>query len=596
MQPEKYLALFTTESREHLQQCNEQLLAWEREPTAQEPLRGLFRSVHTVKGMAATMGFDRLTAVAHAYEQLLASLRETGVPATPQLIDLGFRTVDVLEQGIGLAVVGEDSRLEAKALLADLARGTSEVAAQNRSGSEEAPGASGRTVRVRLREGTTMPMARAAVALRRLQELGEVLELTPPLEQWTGEAFDGSFSCRFQGTASSEEVHRVLTAAGEVKEVRVEGGMAPTERRRQVRVDPERLDRLVVLGGELTVARNRLAALAAVRHDPDLDHLSHATSRLVDELQAAVLAARMAPLGEVFDRFVRPVRDLARQLDKAVRLEVSGHHIELDRVILDELADPLIHLLRNAVDHGIEGVAQREAVGKPAEGTITLTASRDRDTVVIEVRDDGRGVDEAAVREQAGVDVDRGSGDLLGILATPGFSTARRVTSVSGRGVGVDAVVHWVRRMGGVSEIATIPGRGTTFTLRIPLSVAIVPALLVGVADRRYAVPLGAVTETVRIPIGDGRSTLEYQGAELPVVDLGVAERAGHWRPGVVLEVSGRRSALAVDTLLGQDDIVVGPLHVPRGMPDWINGATILADGQPALILDPAALVQGGAR
>lgn len=595
MQPEKYLALFTTESREHLQECNEQLLAWEREPTAQEPLRGLFRSVHTVKGMAATMGFERLTEVAHAYEQLLASLRDTGLPATPELIDLGFRTVDVLEQGVGLAVAGEDGRLEADALLADVARGTAEVTAHTRGVPEPGQAGGGRTVRVRLREGTNMPMARAAVALRRLHDLGEVLDLTPPLEQWTGEAFDGSFSCRFQGTATSEEIHRVLSEAGEVREVRVEGGLAPTERRRQVRVDPERLDRLVVLGGELTVARNRLAALASIRQDPDLDHLTHSTGRLVDELQAAVLTARMAPLGEVFDRFNRPVRDLARQLDKSVRLEVSGHHIELDRAILDELADPLIHLLRNAVDHGIEGVAQREAVGKPAEGTITLTASRDRDTVIISVQDDGRGIDEAAVREQAGVEVDRGEGDLLGILAMPGFSTARRVTSVSGRGVGVDAVVHWVRRMGGVSEIRTIPGRGTTFTLRIPLSVAIVPALLVRVADQRYAVPLGAVAETVRLATGGGEA-LEYQGAKVPVVDLGVADRKGDWRPGVVLEVSGRRSALAVDTLLGQDDIVVGPLHAPRGMPDWINGATILADGQPALILDPAALVQGGAR
>ena len=221
MRPEKYLALFTTESREHLQQCNDQLLAWEREPTAQEPLRGLFRSVHTLKGMAATMGFERLTAVAHAFEQLLASLRETGRPASPQLIDLGFRAVDVLEQGVGLAVTGEDARLEAGPLLSDLARGTGELSAPDWGGPSPAPGPAGRTVRVRLRDGVNMPMARAAVVLRRLQELGEVEDLTPPLEEWTGEGFAGSFSCRFQGTATSDEIHRVLSAAGEVTEVRV---------------------------------------------------------------------------------------------------------------------------------------------------------------------------------------------------------------------------------------------------------------------------------------------------------------------------------------------------------------------------------------
>ncbi|MEK6598132.1 MAG: chemotaxis protein CheW, partial [Gemmatimonadota bacterium] len=230
------------------------------------------------------------------------------------------------------------------------------------------------------------------------------------------------------------------------------------------------------------------------------------------------------------------------------------------------------------------------------EGVISLSARRDRDAVIIEVRDDGRGVDEAAVRAQTGGVVPQEGEDLLGILATPGFSTARRVTAVSGRGVGIDAVMHWARRMGGVTGITTAVGCGTTFTLRIPLSVAIIPALLVRVADRRYALPLGAVAETVRIPLGNGRQTLAYQGGEVPLVDLGVAEGTGSWRPGVVLEVGGRRSALAVDTLLGQDDIVVGPLHAPRGMPAWINGATILADGQPALILDPTALVQGGVR
>ncbi len=596
MQPEKYLALFTTESREHLQQCNEQLLAWEREPTAQEPLRGLFRSVHTLKGMAATMGFERLTAVAHAFEQLLASLRETGRPPSPQLVDLGFRAVDVLEQGVGLAGAGEDARLEAGPLLADLARGTAELSAPAWTDPTPAPGPGSRTVRVRLRDGVNMPMARAAVVLRRLQELGEVEDLVPPLQEWTGEGFTGRFSCRFQGTATFDEIHRVLSAAGEVTEVRVEGVATPVERRRQVRVDPERLDRLVSLGGELTVARNRLAALATARRDVELEHLSHTTGRLVDELQAAVLTARMAPLGEVFERFTRPVRDLARQLDKAVRLEISGHHIELDRAILDELADPLLHLLRNAVDHGIEGVAQREALGKPAEGVISLSARRDRDAVIIEVRDDGRGVDEAAVRARAGADVPEDGEGLLDILATPGFSTARRVTAVSGRGVGIDAVVHWARRMGGVTGITTVPGRGTMFTMRIPLSVAIIPALLIRVADRRYALPLGAVAETVRIPLGNGRQVLAYQGGDVPLVDLGVTEGTGGWRPGVVLDVGGRRSALAVDTLLGQDDIVVGPLHAPRGMPAWISGATILADGQPALVLDPTALVQGGVR
>lgn len=606
MESEKYRALFATESRDHLQQCNEQLLAWERDPSAQEPLRGLFRSIHTLKGMAATMGFERLTEVAHAFEQLLAGLRDSGQPATPAVLDLAFRATDVLDQGVTLAVTGEDGRLEARALVADLGRGTAELSgpagptATPTPGTPAAAGAgaqAGRTVRVRLREGASMPVARATVAFRRLTELGEVGDLTPPMERWTDEGFDGAFTCRFLGTATSDEVHRVLMAAGEVAEVRVEGAATPVERRRQVRVDPGRLDRLLEITGELVVARNRLGGMARQRRDPDLDDLSHRTGRLIDQLQEAVLEVRMAPLGDVFERFGRPIRDLARQLDKAVRLEVSGHHIELDRAMLDELADPLLHLLRNAVDHGIEPVAEREAAGKPAQGTIWLSARRDRDVVVIEVRDDGRGVDESAVRDRAGLVTTQADNSLLDLLARPGFSTARQVTSVSGRGVGIDAVVHWVRRMGGSTELHTAPGQGTSFSLRMPLSVAILPALLVQVARQRYAVPLGAVAETVRLPAGEAAGLVEVNGVAVPLIDLGCgAAPGGAWRPGVMLDVAGRRGALAVDTLLGQDDIVVGPLHAPRGMPAWVNGATILADGQPALILDPAVLVQGGAR
>jgi two-component system chemotaxis sensor kinase CheA len=361
----------------------------------------------------------------------------------------------------------------------------------------------------------------------------------------------------------------------------------------QVRVDLARLDRLVTLGGELSVMAHRLAAELSRRDDPALAAAGHALDVLVTDLQEQVLRVRMAPVGEVFDRFPRAVRDLARQLEKRVRLEIEGADIELDRAILEELPKVLLHLLRNAVDHGIEAPAARKKAGKPAEGRIRLSARRDRNTVMISVADDGRGIDEAAVRARArelGWGEEAEAPDLLRILGRPGLSTRREVSDVSGRGVGFDAVIHQVRALGGSTELRAPPDGGTMIVLKLPMSLAVVPALLLRVAEDRFAVPLGFVAETARLaPEVDG-GKVSYRGRELPLVSLGRRE-AGPVRPGVILEVGGRQGVLLVDTLLGQEDVVVRPVHAPRGVPRWVNGATILSDGLPALVLDPTALV-----
>jgi len=368
---------------------------------------------------------------------------------------------------------------------------------------------------------------------------------------------------------------------------------APAAPPAQVRVDLQRLDRMVNLGGELSVMAHRLAADLARRDDPALQTAGHSLDLLVTALQEQVLRVRMAPVGEVFERFPRAVRDLARHLEKRVRLEIDGADIELDRAILEELPKILLHLLRNAVDHGIEAPAARKKSGKPAEGRILLSARRDRTTVSITVADDGRGIDEVAVRDRArelGWNEEADSPDLLRILGRPGFSTRRVVSDVSGRGVGFDAVIHRVRAMGGSTELRATVGGGTTIVLRVPSTLAVVPALLFRLAEERFAVPLGFVAETARLApeVDGGRVT--WRGRELALVALGRRE-AGTFRPGVILEVGGRQGVLLVDTLLGQEDVVVRPLHLPRGTPRWVNGATILSDGLPALVLDPTALV-----
>ena len=379
-------------------------------------------------------------------------------------------------------------------------------------------------------------------------------------------------------------------------------------RSRQIRVDLRRLDALMNQVGELVVAKNRLAIHSAASGDLALGELSDRIARLVSGMQAEVIAARMTPVGEVFDRFPRLVRDLSRDLGKRIRFDMEGEEIELDRSILDEIGDPLLHLIRNAADHGIESPERRGAAGKPAEGRILLSASRERNSVLLRVSDDGRGIDRAAILAKARRDgladasVESLSDDLLlRVLARPGFSTAETVSGVSGRGVGVDVAMTRVRALGGTLEVRSEVGKGTTFAIRVPLTLAIVRALLADAGGERYAVPLAYVAETVEfdpkaVTSVRNREALLVRDQVIPTVHLrdlvsGPARPLPARRPTVILEVGERRTALVVDALLGQQDIVVEPFDAPRGMPPYVGGATILADGAPALILDAAALI-----
>jgi two-component system chemotaxis sensor kinase CheA len=600
-QSSKYVALFVAESREHLQQCNAQLLAWERDLAQDAPIAELFRNVHTMKGMAATLGYSRLANLAHAFEHVLGAVREGAVAPSAELVELSFRVVDRMEQGVALAAEGRDDAIQDRELADELvslskpATGTFPVPAL-RADKTPQPEAGGVVVRIAIAPGTPMAGARAALVLKRAESLGTVSAVSPPVETWGSEAFTGDFACRIATTSPDEAIQADLSQVGDVATVTVIRGAAPgpaAAPATQVRVDLVRLDRLVNLGGELSVMAHRLAAELARREDPVLTAAGHALDVLVSDLQEQVLRVRMAPVGEVFERFPRAVRDLARHLEKRVRLEVEGADIELDRAILEELPKILLHLLRNAVDHGIETPAARKKAGKSGEGRIKLAARRDRNTVIITVADDGRGIDEAAVRARArelGWGEDAEVPDLLRILGRPGFSTRREVSDVSGRGVGFDAVLHRVRALGGSTELRAPAEGGTVIVLKLPSSLAVVPALLLRVADDRFAVPLGFVAETARLaPDVDG-GRVSYRGRELPLVSLGRRD-AGPLRPGVILEVGGRQGVLLVDTLLGQEDVVVRPVHAPRGVPRWVNGATILSDGLPALVLDPTALV-----
>jgi len=641
----QYAELFLAESREHLSVCNQLLLDWERAPANPAPVAGLFRAVHTVKGMAATMGYARVTDVAHRTENLLDLLRRGARPATDELLQLLFRARDALENAVELSVVGREDELDVAEVVADLesaatllagpARSTAAPTAAAAVEPRAAPGGGGgggggRLVQVTLRAEAPLKGGRALLALKRAQALGAVQGVTPPQAAFESDDFDGRFSFRLESSAAPAEIERAVRGAGDVEHVSVGGeerraaaprtaaagaagggvgapGEAVPEKSRHIRVDLRRLDELMDLIGELVTARGRLNELAAERRDPAIDDVAIQISRLSGDLQAGIIQARMTPVWQVFDRFPRLVRDLARELDKQVAFRVEGKEIELDRAILDELGDPLLHLIRNAVDHGIETPAERRRRGKPPEGEIVLAAVRERASVAISVSDNGRGIDRARILERAKREglVDPhaealSDDQLLRVLARPGFSTADAVTSVSGRGVGIDVAVTRIRALGGSIDIRTEAGKGTSFVLRLPVTLAIVRALIAGVGRERYALPLTYVAETVEFGVQpttmvEGREAIVLRDRVVPLVHLrrmlGVSGDAPPRCPIIVLEMGERRSGIVVDGMLGQQEIVVKGFDPPQGTLPVFSGATIMGDGIPALILDAGGLV-----
>ncbi len=634
----QYAELFLAESREHMSACNHLLLEWERTPTSAEPVGGIFRAVHTVKGMAATMGYARVADLAHRMENLLDRLRQTKAAPGGDLLQLLFRASDLLERAIGLAVQGRERDIDVAPLGMELDAAAKRAGAPGgrvgRPGrtrvsraqppAAETAGAGGRLVSVVLRAEAQLKGGRALLVLRRAQALGTVSHLSPPEQAFGVEDFDGRFTFRLDSRAAASEIEHALAGAGDVERVtlavtdegaldRVEsaggaGAAMTAERSRHIRVDLRRLDALMDLIGELVTARGRLNQLAAERRDPAIDDVSIQISRLTAELQAEIIQARMTPVWQVFDRYPRLVRDLAKQLDKQVSLRVEGKEIELDRTILDEMGDPLVHLLRNAVDHGIELPAERRRRGKPAEGEIILGAVRERASVAISIADDGRGLDRRRILERAkkeglvDASVEALTDDqLMRIIARPGFSTTDVVTSVSGRGVGLDVAMSKIRALGGTIEVQSEPGRGSTFVLRLPVTLAIVRALIADVGGERYALPLTYVSETVEfgaVPSAtvEGREAMVLRDRVVPLVHLRELLHASGGtpsarRPVVVLQMGERRTGVVVDAMLGQQEIVVKGFDAPRGTLPVFSGATIMGDGVPALILDAGGLV-----
>jgi two-component system chemotaxis sensor kinase CheA len=586
--------------------------------------------------MSATMGYMPVAELSHELETLLDRVRRGAQAATAPVMDALFASADALEAAVEAAVAGHPDDADVSAVverLRALAGGVSGGLHADRDGSPawaaRAPDAPGVLVRVRVASDVPLRGVRAFLALEKARALGEVTAVVPPADQLQSGEFGRDFAFRLVSDADPAAIERQLCTAGDIDAVEVgaPGGVAapsgggigaaaaselvPVRQQRHVRIDLRRLDALMNLIGELVITRGRLTQLAAGLANPALDEAVLQASRLVTDLQSEIMTSRMVPVWQVFDRFTRLVRDAAHALGKQVNFTVDGKEIELDRSMLDEIGDPVVHLLRNAVDHGLELPEQRLAAGKPAMGELTLSAVRDRSAVLIRVSDDGKGLDRAKVlrRAMAAGLVDAGKqelsdDELMRLISRPGFSTAERVTDISGRGVGIDAVMARVRSLGGSVEMRSVPGEGTTVTVRLPLTLAIVRALLARAGEEVYALPLAHVSETVDVDPAmlrtvRGREVLVLRDEVLPLLRLRdvvqhPAGRAPVDRQAVVIEAGGRSAALVVDDLAGQQEIVVKQFDGVRGADGGtgvFSGATILGDGAPALIVDVSSLL-----
>lgn len=663
--------VFCQEAEELIQQLDTGLLALEQDGEDLEALQHTFRAAHTLKGSAGAIGHQRMAGLTHAMETVLDLVRQHRLTITQELTDTLLQAVDALRALNREVLSGSYSGCEPEMLIQRLealaaATGVTPLAGSKRGGQSQAPAAppGEGTVRitVRIAADCFAPAARALQVLMALEECGQITwssadmdaiedyEPTHPLELLLSTSWD------------PDRLRRQLQHIGDLEEVRIEShgqplsavsastsgpapdapsaGAAPEARPqvlpsmpktdlKTVRTSVERLDKLMNLVGELVTDRNRLlqshALLRAQYQEAEgLGELAQAIGHLAaitDELQQEVMRARMLPLEQVFSKFPRVVRDLAREAGKQVTLQISGQETELDRSVIEEISDPLLHLLRNAVDHGIELPEERRAAGKPESGLITLAGRSEGNHIVITVADDGRGIDPQQVRQAAlarGLISAEAAGrmteeECLDLIFLPGLSTARRITDISGRGVGLDVVRNNIERLHGAVHVRTRLGMGTTFELRLPLTLAIMPVLLVALGRDTYCVPLTSVTEVLRVEPRqihrvDHSELVLWRGRTLPLLRLrqhfrlqepsamadGHDSATGSF-PVVAARWGEEHVGLVVDRLMGQQEIVIKNLGRLIGQPPGISGAAILGNGSVALILDVPGLVRRAA-
>jgi two-component system chemotaxis sensor kinase CheA len=640
MDTTKYRDLFVSETREHLVSLNRALLALEKNPDDPALLDEIFRSMHTIKGMAGSIGQDQIAELAHKAEDLLDRLRKRQLKLAQPQVDAIFESIDYLESAVAELAAGRDPKQSLKDKGSGLSKKIEALAVAPQSSKTEASSnVSGGNdfsrinplktadsfvykVRVLLEADVALKSARAFLVLHTMEQFGKIAYTVPERRDLEAERFDRGFSVFFVTNLHSEKEIKSRIGYSEIEDIEIEEVVEETEeeaverrtvsaftqlaqeRPREVKVSTERLDKLMNLVGELVVWRERLKQLAQMSQNTLIQDSVDQVAQITSELQHQVLASRLVAMSEIFDRFPRVVRDAAKVLNKDIDFKLEGRELEMDRSILQMLAEPLVHLLRNSVDHGMETMVQREASGKRKIGTVTLSAQKVKDQALITVEDDGRGIDHEMIKKKA---VEKGwataeqvSGlsqkQAFDFLARPGFSTAEKVTEVSGRGVGLDVVKSRIESMGGSISIESTAGQGSRFLLNVPLSLAIIRTLLVSARKQVYALPMSQVMETFELKPENvrtlqGKTAIVYRSQAIPVQRLSRAlkletEEGILSGPTVVLERQGSFAAYVIDRMVGQQEIVVKPLSRFLNADKTFSGVAISREGHPMLIVD----------
>jgi len=660
----KYKDEFIEEVKEHIQILNQSLLDFERDSQNREVLNEIFRSAHTLKGSSAMMGYNDMAELTHAMEDVFDNLRK-GAEVPHGLLDTLFECVDMLEKRINKLEKGIDEEIDFTQLVKKLENavtvktgqetvskreksvvndkeivllsnlGAHEIEELRNEISELKNGEKCFFIHVTLSDECTFRSVRAFLFLNKLEEIGRIVKSIPDAEEIENGSFDSTDfyvivvtkhefndieSCiKGVSEVSSVEItelsegllkqkKNILTEIKEPSESKRETLYAESRSIRTIRVHTEQLDKLMNLTGELVINKIQLLKIASDYKLDSLRRTLNIIDGLISELQDVVMRIRLVPVEHVFNRFPRLVRDLSRREGKEVNFIVRGKEIEVDRTVLDEIGEPLIHLLRNALNHGIEPPEIREKNGKPREGTVKLVAERKEDYVIITVEDDGAGIDPERIKKVA---LERGiiseseakrmsRNQVINLIFLSGVSTAEKVTETSGRGVGMDVVKTKIESLGGSVHIESEVGCGTRVTLRLPLTLAIIKAMLVKVSDQVYAVPIGVVSEIVVIKRDELQRLGKFDAIKLrenvlPVIQL----RELLCLPNLISDVytvmviarKPVKFGLIIDSVIGMQEVVTKSLDESLRRIKGVSGVTILGDGRVVLILDPISLI-----
>ncbi len=712
METNQYMDMFLDESHEHLQSLNDGLLGLEDNAEDLSILNEIFRNAHTLKGMSATMGYNKIAELTHEMEDVLDMLRKEQLKISGDIIDTLFKCIDSLEQMINnvangdpedlidvsdlvakLSAIskGETAPAAAPAAQAPTAASAATPAAQAptaapAAGAADIPvelsdterniineaiknGMQGVYLKVTLAESCLLKSARSYMVMNALEELGEVIRTIPSAEDLEQEAFERSFEVILITLAEESAVQNAVMGISEIESADtkvIKFGAAPAAAPAQaaapapapaqpsastapataptpapakssapatkpaapaaggaggnaaqkkshagqsVRVDIEKLDTLMNLMGELVINKVRLEQIGQTHRLSELTETLEQMDRVTTDLQNIVMKVRMVPVSQVFNRFPRMVRDVTKELNKEINLTIEGEETELDRTVIDEIGDPIMHLLRNSLDHGIEMPDEREAKGKPRIGEVGLIARHEGNNVVIMVTDDGKGIDADVIRRKA---VEKGlysqeevdsmdDADAVRIVFLPGFSTAEKISDISGRGVGMDVVRSKIESLSGQVDVETHVGEGSVFKIKLPLTLAIIQAMLVQVQSEMYAIPLASIDSTLSIQLSDistvqNNEVIVLRGEIIPIIRMEETLMVPHVKDTaelfvVVVHAGEAKAGIVVDKLIGQQEIVIKTLgNLFMGL-KMFSGATVLGDGRVALILDVATML-----